>query len=106
MEEPSGGGLHDARSAAPYETTAKLYRDLVAAGVQGLTQPTEAQVGKLLRPSTATAPLYLRSERTAVGANALAISDRLRSAAPAARARRPRSGTSRRAPRRRRSRRC
>ena len=66
--------------ANPFAATVKLYNDLVAAGVAGLTLPTEAQVGRLLRPSTEHAHTYLASERAAVGPSVHALSMALSSA--------------------------
>ena len=69
--------------ASPYTAAKKLHADLVAAGVAGLTLPTEAQVGRLLKPSTHKAPLYLAAERKVVGEGAQAISKALSGAASA-----------------------
>merc|ERR1719399_1445456 len=43
---------HSELTAAPYRAVQKLHADLVAAGVRGLTLPTEAAVSRLLRPRT------------------------------------------------------
>ena len=53
--------------ADPYAAVRKLHADLRAAGMIGLTLPTEEKVTSLLRPSTAAQPLYLLSERKTVG---------------------------------------
>jgi len=63
--------------ANPYSAVKKLYASLVAAGVHGLTLPTEAQVARLIRPSVAATPLYLLAERQIVGQRAHAISSAL-----------------------------
>ena len=59
----------------------KLHADLVAAGVAGLTVPTETQVTRLIRPSAEKPRAYLASERTMVGEKAAAISAALSAAA-------------------------
>jgi glycogenin glucosyltransferase len=63
--------------ADPYAAVRKLHADLTDAGVAGLTLPSEGSVTRLIRPSTEKVPLYLRSERQAVGAAAQRISDAL-----------------------------
>jgi len=63
--------------ANPYGAVRKLYTDLVAAGVHGLTLPTEAQVARLIKPSTHEAHRYLASEQKTVGEKALAVSKAL-----------------------------
>merc|ERR1719201_2624575 len=60
--------------ADPYRAVTKLHHDLVAAGVGGITLPTEAQVTRLIRPSAAPAAQYLLSERKTVGERAQRIS--------------------------------
>jgi len=65
---------HDELSAAPYTAVKKLHSELTAAGVQGLTLPSEERVAQLLRPSTKAQPKFLASERKALGAAAPAVS--------------------------------
>ena len=55
----------------------KLYNDLTAAGVSGLTLPAEDKVLKLIRPSTKKTDFYLRAERNTVGMAAQMLSDTL-----------------------------
>jgi len=68
---------HSELMAAPYKAVKKLYDELVAVGVKGLTLPAEAKVSALVRPSTARDPFYLESERQIVGKMARTISDTL-----------------------------
>jgi len=67
--------------ADPYAAVTKLYKDLVASGVEGLTLPTQAQVERLIRPSKDHAHSYLASERQVVGEKAATISKALGAAA-------------------------
>lgn len=80
LQKPTVVVQHAELVANPFAATVKLYNDLVAAGVAGLTLPTEAQVGRLLRPSTEHAHTYLASERAAVGPSVHALSMALSSA--------------------------
>merc|ERR1719198_668150 len=73
---------HSELTASPYTAVTKLYNDLVAVGVQGLTLPAEARVSALLKPSKKEQPLFLGSERKAVGAAAAAISTALSQSPP------------------------
>merc|ERR1740138_1182869 len=61
----------------PYGAVTKLYNDLTAAGVSGLTLPAEDKVLKLIRPSTKKTDFYLRAERNTVGMAAQMLSDTL-----------------------------
>ena len=72
---------HSQLVADPYGAVRKLHADLVAAGVAGLTVPTETQVTRLIRPSAEKPRAYLASERTMVGEKAAAISAALSAAA-------------------------
>jgi len=74
--KPTAVVQHSELMAKPYDVVKKLYKDLVAAGVEGLTLPTEEQVGRLVRPSDEhkQKPFYLASERRVVGESARAIS--------------------------------
>jgi len=72
--------------ANPYAAVRKLHADLSANGVGGLTLPSEAQVARLLQPSTKTPPPYLLSERQIVGSGAQRISALLANFAPPAEA--------------------
>merc|ERR1719465_132313 len=75
---------HADLTADPYGAVRKLHADLTAAGMAGLTLPSEGQVTRLIRPSHEKAPLYLLSERQTVGAAAQRISAQLsRAALPA-----------------------
>lgn len=73
-EKPTVVVQHAELVAEPYAAVAKLHRDLSAAGVHGLTLPAEERIAKLIRPSSESAPVYLRSEHQAVGAAARRIS--------------------------------
>jgi len=68
--------------ADPYGAVKKLHADLTAAGVTGLTLPSEAQVTRLIKPSNSKPHSYLASERKVVGDKALAISKALTAAMP------------------------
>lgn len=65
---------HSELVSNPSAAVKRLYTELVRAGVEHLTLPTEAQVAQLLRPSTEKAPLYFAAERKMVGVNAATIS--------------------------------
>ncbi len=79
LQKPTVVVQHADLVANPYAATTKLYKDLVAAGVEGLTLPSEAQVGRLLRPSAERSHTYLASERSAVGKSVHALSQALSS---------------------------
>jgi len=68
---------HEELQASPYTAVKKLHTDLGAAGVSGLTLPSEARVAQLLRPLHKEEPTYLASELQAVGVSAQKISDSL-----------------------------
>jgi glycogenin glucosyltransferase len=68
---------HDEIAKAPYQALQKMYNDLVALGVQGLSMPAESRVSALLKPSASKPPFYLASERAMVSSNAQAISKAL-----------------------------
>ena len=76
-QKPTVVVQHAELVANPYGAVRKLYTDLVAAGVHGLTLPTEAQVARLIKPSTHEAHRYLASEQKTVGEKALAVSKAL-----------------------------
>ena len=73
-QKPTVVVQHAELVANPYAAVAKLHAELTAAGVPGLTLPTEAQVSKLIRPSTKAPTMYLHSERNAVGEKAQRLS--------------------------------
>ena len=74
LQKPTVVVQHAELVANPYAAVRKLHSDLTAAGVSGLTLPTEGQVTRLLRPSTKPAEKYLLSERNTVGPAAQRIS--------------------------------
>jgi len=76
--KPTAVVQHSELMAKPYEAVKKLYGELVAAGVEGLTLPSEEKVTRLVRPSKERkAPFYLASERRAIGESARGISSDL-----------------------------
>jgi len=81
-EKPTVVVQHAELVAQPYAAVKKLHADLVAAGVQRLTLPTEAQVSRLIRPSAHEAATYFHSERSVVGARAQKISAALSQVKP------------------------
>ncbi|KAL1495276.1 hypothetical protein AB1Y20_017136 [Prymnesium parvum] len=88
-DKPTVVVQHSDLMAQPYEAVKKLYTQLVAAGVQGLTLPSEAQVNRLVRPTEEhkLKPYYLASERKQVGELSRSISAELsqgRATVPAA----------------------
>lgn len=70
---------HSELMSSPYQTVKKLYSDLVAKGVQGLTLPSEEKVTRLVRGSPEKKTHYLASERNVLGEKATAISKALAS---------------------------
>jgi len=68
---------HEEIVKAPYQAVKKMYDDLVAVGVQGLTMPAESRVSALIKPSASKAPTYLASERGMISESAQAISKAL-----------------------------
>jgi len=86
--KPTAVVQHAELVAKPYDAVKKLYGELVAAGVEGLTLPSEERVTRLVRPASEKAqPFYLASERNIVGASARSISAELtqgRATVPAA----------------------
>jgi len=68
---------HDEIVKAPYQVVQKMYKELVALGVKGLTLPAESRVAQLIKPSAHKEPFYLASERKMVGINAQSISKAL-----------------------------
>ena len=81
-QKPTVVVQHAELVAQPYAAVKKLHADLVAAGVQRLTLPTEAQVSRLIRPSAHEAATYFHSERSVVGARAQKISAALSQVKP------------------------
>ena len=82
MQKPTVVVQHAELVANPYAAVTKLHAELTAAGVPGLTLPTQAQVARLLKPSNEQPQLYLHSERQTVGARAQRLSETLSAAAP------------------------
>jgi glycogenin glucosyltransferase len=74
---------HEEMAKAPYQALLKMYNDLVALGVKGLSMPAESRVSALLKPTASKAPFYLASEREMVSTNAQAISKALSAGKPA-----------------------
>ena len=68
---------HEEIVKTPYQAIRKMYDELVALGVQGLTMPAESRVAALIKPSESKPPTYLASERQMVSTNAQAISKAL-----------------------------
>lgn len=75
--KPTAVVQHSLLMTQPYQAVKKLYTDLVAAGVQGLTLPTEQKVTRLIRPSAERKTFYLASERKTIGAGASKLSAQL-----------------------------
>jgi glycogenin glucosyltransferase len=66
---------HDDIKKSPYTAAKKLFDDLVAVGVQGLTMPSEERISALLRASQQPEATYLASERKVLGAMAHRVSE-------------------------------
>jgi len=77
--KPTAVVQHSELMANPYAAVKKLYAELVAAGVEKLTLPSEEKVNRLVRPSDEhkQKPFYLASERKVVGEGARAVSQAL-----------------------------
>ena len=55
-QKPTVVVQHSELVSSPYKAVQRLHADLTAAGVAGLTLPTEAQVSRLIKPSAASTP--------------------------------------------------
>jgi glycogenin glucosyltransferase len=74
---------HDQLRTSPYTTVQKLHDGLVAAGVQGLSLPSEARVAQLLHASPKDESTFLPAERRVVArGNVAAISQALAAGSP------------------------
>jgi glycogenin glucosyltransferase len=74
---------HDELRSAPYTIVQRLYDGLVAAGVQGLSLPSEARVARLLHASPKNEDSFLPAERKVVSrGNVAAIEQALKAGTP------------------------
>jgi len=74
---------HDQLRTSPYTTVQKLHDGLAAAGVQGLSLPSEARVAQLLHASPKDESTFLPAERRVVArGNVAAIAQALAAGSP------------------------
>jgi glycogenin glucosyltransferase len=74
---------HDRLRNAPYTIVRQLYEGLTAAGVQGLSLPSETRIARLLHPSPKNEVAFLPAEHKIVSrGNVVAVEQALKAGAP------------------------